>query len=393
MKNWLRKFVLAFVTISPLAGAAAQPAAKPPAIALLDSGDAAQWQTWTKDLGWRVIAPTVDAQATIDARIQALEKAVLADIHNGSADPARIYLAGRGDATAAVFYTIARVPDLWAAAVTLGGEPQPAIDSGRLFTANFSNVPLLWAGTGPNDRSAAETLQMAGLMLDFRDAQGLTVGAVMQWLAPHTRSPHPAAIDCETNSPSFARCYWIQMTKFDPRERNDVLATTRMQPAISAALDLGGFRFQKDEPGPGVLVSQLPEKYSGPLKIGDRIVALDGRDIPDTRHYLEMMAQITEERPAVATIQRGKERIRIDTQIVIPKPSAAVTARVQAKYLPDEHEVQIISRTLTEMRVEIPAEWVPSILNWNGVPLENLQAPGCRLLTMEKAIEKAAACP
>ena len=393
MKNWPRKFALACGTISLLAGAAAQPAAKPPAIALLDSGDAAQWQTWTKDLGWRVIAPKIDAEATIDARILALEKGVLADIQNGSADPARIYLAGRGDATAAVFYTIARVPDLWAAAVALGGSPQPAIDSGRLFTANFSDVPVLWAGAGPTDRAAAEALQMAGLTLDFRDAQGLTAAAVMQWLAPHTRPTHPAAIDCETNSPSFARCYWIQMTKFDPRERNDVLETTRMQPAVSAALDLGGFRFLKDEPGPGVLVSQLPEKYSGPLKIGDRIVALDGRDIPDARRYLEMMAQITEERPAVATIQRGKERIRLDTQIVIPKPAAVVTARVQAKYLPEEHEVQIVSRAVTEMRVEIPAEWVPSMLNWNGVPLENLQAPGCRLLSMEKAIEKAAACP
>jgi hypothetical protein len=45
------------------------------------------------------------------------------------------------------------------------------------------------------------------------------------------------------------------------------------------------------------------------------------------------------------------------------------------------------------MRVDIPAHWLPAVLNWNGVPLENMQAPGCRLLTIEKAIEKAGPCP
>ena len=30
---------------------------KPPAIALLDAADAAQWQNWTRELGWQVIAP------------------------------------------------------------------------------------------------------------------------------------------------------------------------------------------------------------------------------------------------------------------------------------------------------------------------------------------------
>lgn len=362
-------------------------------IALLDGGDSAQWQAWTKDLGWSVIAPPAEANTAMDARIQALEKSIVAEIQSGSADPARIYLAGRGEATAAVFYTISRVPDLWAAAVALGGSPQPAIDSGRLYTANFSNVPVLWAGAGPNDRAAAESLEAAGLKLDFRDAQSLTVGTITHWLAQHERLAYPPVIDCETNSPSFARCYWIRLARFDAGERNDALASTRVQPAIIAALDLGAFGFQKDDPGPGVLVRGLPEKYSGPLKVGDRIVALDGREIRDAPHYLELMAQIREERPAVAAVQRGNERIRVETQIVIPKPVAAITARVQAKHLPEQNAVEIVSRTVTEMRVEIPAQWVPAMLNWNGVPMEQLEAPGCRLLTMEKEIEKAGSCP
>ena len=340
-----------------------------------------------------VIASPAEPNATIDTRVQALEKAVQSAIEAGSADPSRVYLAGRGDATAAVFYAVSRVPDLWAAAVALGGSPQPAMDSGGLYSANFRNVPILWAGASPDDSATAEILRAAGLLLEFRPAVGLTPGTVFDWLAKHSREPFPAAIDCETNSPQFASCYWIHMTKFDAGERNDVLDSTRIQPHITAALDLGGFGFKKDDPGPGVLVSYLPSKYSGPLKMGDRIIAVDGRDIPDAPRYIVLMAQITEERPAVVMLQRGKERTRIETRIVFPKAPSGITARAQAEFLPEDKEIQIVSRTVTEMRVEIPAQWIPGTLNWNGVPLEQIEKPGCRLLTMDKAIQKASACP
>ena len=78
----------------------------------------------------------------------------------------------------------------------------------------------------------------------------------------------------------------------------------------TAALNLGGFGFNPAEPGPGVVVRFLAEKYSGPLKMGDRIVALDGREIPDAQHYVELMAKISEERPATVLVERGKERVR-----------------------------------------------------------------------------------
>jgi dienelactone hydrolase len=366
---------------------------KAPVIALLDSADLPQWQTWTKDPGWQVIAVAAEPNATIDTRIQALEKAVLASIQNGAADSSRVYLAGRGEAAATVFYTISRLPDLWAAGVAIGGSPEPAIDSGRFYTANFGNMPVLWVGAGPDDRTTADRLRELGLALEFRPAESITAGSILQWLAQHTRAEYPNAIDCETNSPAFGRCYWIQMTKFDAAERNDVLASTLVRPVLSAALDLGGFGFKKDAPGPGVLVSYLPPKYSGPLKMGDRIVSLDGREIPDPTRYIDFMARITEGREAVAMVQRGKEHIRLETRIILPKPAQAATARVQAKYLPEENDIQIVSRAVTEMRVEIPAPWLPAVLNWNGVPLEKIDAAGCRLLTIEKEIEKASRCP
>jgi hypothetical protein len=183
------------------------------------------------------------------------------------------------------------------------------------------------------------------------------------------------------------------MTRFDAAERNDVLPSSRLQATSIAALDLGGFGYKADDPGPGVLVSTLPEKYSGPLKVGDRIVALDGREIADARRYADLMAQTKDERSAVVLVQRGKDRLRIETSIVLPKRAPVVTARVRAKYLPEDHEIQIVSRAVTQMRVTVPRQWVPAVLNWNGVPLERLESPGCRLLTIEKALQNAAVCP
>ncbi len=361
---------------------------------LANAADPARWREWAGQKGWRLIAVEGASTDNIDMRVQALEAAVRAAIQDGSADDSRIYLVGSGAASAELFYTISRSPELWAAALAVGGSPQPAIDSDRFFAANFRNVPVLWIGAAPADDALAAKLKAAGMNLEFRNASGnIEVEPLLEWLARHTREKYPAAVDCETNSPTFARCYWIRMLKFDAAERNDVLDTSRIPASTGAALGLGNFRFPVDDPGPGVLVASLPEKYSGPLKTGDRIVALDGKEIANARQYAELMAQAKEERPAVVMVQRGKSRNRIETQILLPKRTPVVTGRVQAEYLPADHQIQIVSRAVTEMRVSVPRQWLPAVLNWNGVPLEKVEAPGCRVLTIEKAIEKVAACP
>jgi len=391
LKNWLGKFAVVCATISLLARNPAVAAA--PAVALVDGADVAQWQTWCKEVGWQALAPSVAATATIDARLEALASTLRDAVQKGSVDPARIYLAGRGDATAGVFFAIARMPDLWAAAVALAGSPQPAIDSDRFFTANFTNVPVLWITSAASDQPLAGKLQAAGLPLEWRLREQVQMTSVFDWLSQHTREEYPRTIDCETNSPSFASCYWIRMTKFDPAERNDVLPSSRMQPALSPSLDLGGFGYKIDDPGPGLPVTFLPEKYTGPLKMGDRIIELDGRELANPRQYRELMAQMKEDRQVAVMIERGKQRLRLETSVVMPRRLPVVSARVQAKYAPEEKEIQIVSRTVTEMRVTIPAQWVPSALNWNGVELDKLEAPGCRLLSIAKAIESAKPCP
>ena len=194
-------------------------------------------------------------------------------------DPARVYLAGRGAAAAGVFYTISRMPDLWAAAIAIDGSPQPAIDTDRIFAANFTNVPVLWASKGDGDQALAAKLKSAGLNIEWRAAAGLSPAASSSGSASHKRDPFPAEIDCETNSPQFASCYWIQMTKFDAAERNDVLPSTRLQARRSPRSTSAVSATRPTTPAPACWSPSCPEKYQGPLKMGDRIVALDGRPI------------------------------------------------------------------------------------------------------------------
>ena len=400
-KNWPNEFVRAFVTTSvflcwpvaaPPAAKAQPPAAKAktPAVALLDPGDAAQWQNWTREAGWQVIVPA-GAPQDIDTRVRALESAVESAIRTGSVDPARVYIAGRGDATAAVLFAISRVPDLWAAGAVLGGSPKAAIDTNQIFTANFTLVPVLWV-SGGESKAMAEKLAAARLNLEWMPLSGEAgAGALIQWLSRHQREAFPLSVDCETSSPVFARCYWIQPTRFDAGERNDVLESTRISAGGGAALDLGAFRLQMDDPGPGLLVT-LPDKYTGPLKRGDRLMALDGKPLANPREYAAMMEKVTDEKPAVITVQRGKDRIRVETRITLPRRETAVTSRVQAQYLPAEKEIQIISRTITEMRVTVAPQWVPATLVWNGLTLENLTDAGCWALSVQKELLRAERC-
>ncbi len=405
-RNWPNEFVRGCATISlllwwplaaqcwPLAAQNQPPAnqTRRPVVALLDAGDTGQWQNWTREIGWQVIAAAGAPGADIDSRVRALGAAVEAAIESGSVDPARVYLAGRGDAVAAVFYAISRVPDLWAAGAALGGSPKAALDSNRIFAANFTNVPVLWI-SGDESKPMVEKLTAAKLNLEWLPASGgAGAAAVIEWLARHQRDAFPPGIDCETNSPNFARCYWIQPTKFDANERNDVLASTRIAGGTGAALDLGGFGFKTDDPGPGVLVTSLPEKYSGPLKSGDRLIALDGKPLADVRQYLDLMEKVTEEKTATVTVQRGKERIRVETRITLPRRETGVTSRVEAQYLPAEKEIQIVSRTITEMRVTVAPEWVPATLLWNGLTLENLKEAGCWVLAVQQELLHAEKC-
>jgi len=338
-----------------------------------------------------MIVPSAQGN-NIDAHVQALAAAVREAEGNGSVDASRVYMAGRGDAAASVFYAISRTPDLFAAGIALGGSPQAALESGRIFAANFTNAPVLWASAGSNDEALAQKLKSDGVNMEWRSSAGLEIAAVLGWLSSHTRDPYPATADCETNSPTFASCYWLQPLKFDVGERNDVLPSTRVVAAMRAALDLGGFGYKPDDAGPGIQVTFLPEKYGGPLKMGDRVIEVEGKPIANAKAYGEIMSRYSEEKPVIVMVQRGNKRERMETHVIVPHIDAAPTARVQGKYEMEDKLVLIISRTVTEMRVNIPEQWVGSGLLWNGLAMEKIEKAGCVLLTIDKELLHASDC-
>ncbi len=339
--------------------------------------------------GWEVVSVRATPD---DAGMAAIEGAVQGARRQREIDPLRTYIAGESEGAGAVFFAASRRPDLFAAALAFGGDPKAAIDTGQLFGGNTALVPLLWvASTGDRpllERSRAK-LAAAGFNLEPQP-EGLTAEQAFAWLAKHTRDAFPEKVDCETGSPAFARCYWVDVTKFDPAQRNDVLPSTRVMPGSGARLDIGAFGFRTDAPGPGLTVEWLPDNYKGPLKVNDRIVSIAGKEIKDGRAYVEMMDEATQERRVGVILQRGKERIRIETRIVLPDRRTAFTARVQAQFLRDMKEVLVISRGAGEMRITLPDYWTPATLNWNGNELGKADAAGCWVLA---AGAQARRCP
>jgi hypothetical protein len=339
------------------------------------------WRKETSPRGWRLAMLPVPPINEVS--VKALE-ALLEDLRGRAPfDPRKVYLAGRGDFAAGVFFAISRAPHLWAAGVAVGGDAKAAVNTDRLFAANAQLVPILWM-VHSSQRAAVEParrkLQAANFPFTFDDAQN-----PFAFLAQHSREEFPAKVDCETGNRMFVRCYWMEATGIDPSRRNDAIRSTRVTPDLLASLDLGGFGYQPGKPGPGVLVEWLPPNYSGPLQLNDRIVAISGKTVHDSREYVEMMEQERAERPAAIMVERGKERIRLQTRVLMPKREEVITVRMQGEYLPQSNDLFIVSRGVSEAKITLPERWVPANINWNGQPITRVDAAGCYVISEGKA--------
>ena len=133
-----------------------------------------------------------------------------------------------------------------------------------------------------------------------------------------------------------------------------------------------------------------PERYDALVIAGGRApeyLRLNDAVLQLVRHFF------TEDKPVAVVVQRGRERLRLETKILLPKREELVTARVQGRYLPDQKELLLISRTVTRMRVRIPAEWTPVSVSWNGLDLVKAESAGCWVLSIEKDPPEASKCP
>ncbi len=345
----------------------------------------AEWTYWRQIAAarqWHLILPVIHGAA--DTVVKALDALVEHIRKQHSLEKAPVYLTGAGASVGMVFYAAARAPHPWAAALAVGGTPKPAVDSDRLFGANTSNLEVGWAVSAEEKaatNSLRHRLQTGGYNLALLEAP--TIDQALGWLAGHRHQEFPEKIDCETGNPTLGRCYWIKAVEFDPSLRNDVVPSTRINPDRHASLDLGGFGYQLSAKGPGLLVEWLPEKYEGPLKRNDRIVALSGKPISDARHYAELMSQVLEERPVAITVERDKERFRLTTRYQLPKREEVLTMRIQAHYAAQAKEIVIVSRTVATVELTIPPHWIPVRVNWNGSQMATPQNPGCFILSIK----------
>jgi hypothetical protein len=353
-----------------------------PAPLLVLLGPAAEpWKAVAAQRGWELVA-LGDAPAD-DLTAKRVAEAVTEAAKGREIDTGRTYVAGLGASAAAAFYVVSRRPDLWTAAFAAGDDIEPAVETNRLFGANAQLIPILWL-VSPQARDAAQAVRVKllakGFDVDLRTAT-TTVDQAFDWLGGHKRFPYPPKIDCETGSPVFARCYWLEIAKFDVGARNDVLLSSRVPPGPGAYLALGPFGYDKSAPGPGVLVGWLPPNYSGPLQLGDRILSVGGTSLADAHAYIRLMAGQRDERGIGVVIERGKKRERLETRIALAQRGENFTGRVQAEYLMDAHELLLITRGVAGLRLDLPSFWVPCTINWNGNDAGSASSAGCWLLS------------
>lgn len=343
----------------------------------------AEWERWSgeaKARGWRLFIPLINASS--DPGLQVLEAMIQGFSKAMPADPERVYAAGTGLNVPAILYAVSRMPHLFTAAALLDGSPKPAMDSDRLYAGNTQLVPVFWSvaeAARPAIEPLRQKLVAAGLNLQFQTGAGPAAAA--EFLGKQRRDAFPAKIDCETGSTAFGRCYWLEVVKFDAGRRNDALRSTRVAADLRASLDLGGFGFKTETPGPGVVVEWLPDGYKGPLQLKDRIFSISGKPVHDAKHYVELMGEEKQERPAAILVERGKERMRLQTRVLMPKREEVLTARVQAEYQQQAKEIVLVSRGVVEIRLTVPQAWVPAAINWNGQAMTSAAAEGCYQMT------------
>ncbi|MBK9169419.1 MAG: hypothetical protein IPM24_18415 [Bryobacterales bacterium] len=325
------------------------------------------WEPVARAGNWSIVCPLLPEAP--DAALEALEALVPA--------ATGAHLAGFGAAVPQVFLAANRLPSLWAGALAIGGDPGAAVNTGRLYAVNGRAVPLVWARPAPGSERARMRLAKAGYPLEIREEA--SDGELIQWLAAQRFDPHPRSVDCETDSPQLLRCHWIEVARIDLAQRNDALKQTRVQPGSGATLDLGPFGYDPADAGPGIQIAWLPEGYRGALRLGDRIVAIEGQTLKNAAAYAEYLDERRESGDVALMIERAGKRSRVEAKVVRPPRPAGYTVRVQGEIqgAGDERELILVSRGVSVLRITPPPGWLPLQVLWNGDRLEAAGGHAC----------------
>ena len=367
-KNWLSAFGPACATISLLLCGAAAASAQTPAIALIEPADAPQWQTWAKETGWRVV--TGAAAANPDARVLALAAAVQRR-HRQTVSIPRVSTSPDAAAAAAgVFYAISRMPDL------LGRGDRDR----RLSAAGHRHRPHLrrqlhqraravGQQRQPGDQALAAKLKSDGLNVEWRAAAGLSPAAFSSGSASTSASPSPPRSIAKPTSPAIRALLLDSGDEVRRRraQRRPALHAPRWR-ARSPRSTSAASGTKPTSPAPACSSPSSPRNINGPLKMGDRIVATRRPSHRDAEAISRNDGEVHrgEARRGHRAARQGA-RPRRDADRACRSAIVTVTARVQGQYLPADNEIQIVSRTITEMKRDHPAAMgagQPPVMEW-----------------------------
>jgi hypothetical protein len=296
---------------------------------------------WPVPAEWMKLVPQVDALTDIGVKVVELMLADAAKRTNVNWN--RVYLLGEAQF---VTFAVSRIPDICAAAASVGGDAKLAIATNKIYTANSQLVPKLDA------KSEKEAIDFVG---------------------KQETMPMQPKVDCETGNQAFTRCYYLQITKFDPRMINQALGTTRVNPGPLVRLAIGQFGYTPD-----IEVT----KAMGPLKTGDRIIAFNGKEVNDHNEYERLLARMNEDQAVTLTVQRGKQRQRIETSAKVAQRDEPLSGRIRGEYSVESKELLVISRAVAEFAIQLPRPWSGATINWNGVEVSKNTAAGCWLVSI-----------
>ena len=254
-------------------------------------------------------------------------------------DESRIYVTGTSDGGTGTYFLAMREPTLFASFLPLIGNPgvlaNPAVHAdGQLYLSNLVNRPF-FVVNGVNDpkypaaRIAPylELLETAGVALTFRPQTAgahdtswweSERGAYEAFVRAHPRQPHPRLLSWETERVDrYNRVQWL------------VIDALGARPSDVPLLDVNTFS-ERFEPDFGIRGDSRKEKgtrivqvIAGSdaelmgLRVGDRIVEIDDRPVPDLAAILAAFERATGGKIDVTVERAGGTR----------GPARAVSAR------------------------------------------------------------------
>jgi predicted esterase len=317
---------------------------------------------------------------------------------NYNIDDDKIYMTGFSDGGSASFHFALTDPNLFAAFYPLNGSivVGSRVTQKPAYIANLQNRHLRVINTDEDGlypsadmRQLMELSLQAGADLLYKEYWGIghtfdyadeDVPIMVEDMKNHSRDIFSSEIYCESSSPEFNRCDWLEITRLDTletpeewqKEYNIEMENKRIQ-----------FGFYHDETfeGKGVKVRDLIEASTADsmgLKKDDIVIKMGGKDVENIKKLSELKTFKKRGDTVSLTVLREDKEVKLFGQFpevefydafIMNKPSGAV----KAKYWGNHFEID--TSRIDELAIYIHPDMVnlrnPVTVRINGKEVFN----------------------